>query len=280
MKQIILLFAISLFYCSCDKQEEVTYRYFTDLQGDQDTYFANEGEIRKFTLSIYRISQIKGVDTDQKEKVKISAITKIQLLGEQFTLLNMEKEDYIYSFEIKAKGNNEDTIPKSRLLLDITDNHIKTTNEYNFQQKESLVTYNNTITSEIKQPLNIPSEGGYFEIPFNSHREKIVNGKRIEIQPVSLVGLRYVISRTNSALVHSISIKKDSEVIGKYKLVIESKGFYNLTNWGIKNNGKVFIEINDENKSILYLDIIQPQTEGEEYSVPLVSTTDIGTFNI
>lgn len=59
MKQIILLSTISLFYCSCDKQEEVTYRYFMDLQGDQDAYFANEGEIRKFTLSTYRKSQIK-----------------------------------------------------------------------------------------------------------------------------------------------------------------------------------------------------------------------------
>ena len=81
-------------------------------------------------------------------------------------------------------------------------------------------------------------------------------------------------------MVHSVDIEKDGESTGKYKFVIDSSGPYNLTNWDVKNESTVFIEIKDGEEIIFRRDIIQPQTEGEDFSVPLVSSAAIGTFEI
>lgn len=71
MKQIILLLLIGLFFNSCDKnKDEITYDYSFELQGDKDSDFAEQGELRTFTLTVFRETQINGAFSGQKEKVK------------------------------------------------------------------------------------------------------------------------------------------------------------------------------------------------------------------
>lgn len=54
MKQIILLLLIGLFFNSCDKnKDEITYDYSFELQGDKDSDFAEQGELRTFTLTVF-----------------------------------------------------------------------------------------------------------------------------------------------------------------------------------------------------------------------------------
>ena len=87
MKQIILLLLIGLFFNSCDKnKDEITYDYSFELQGDKDSDFAEQGELRTFTLTVFRETQINGAFSGQKEKVKASAITEIKLEGEPFQI--------------------------------------------------------------------------------------------------------------------------------------------------------------------------------------------------
>lgn len=281
MKQIFLLLLISLFFISCDKnKDEITYDYSFELQGDKDTDFAEQGESRKFTLMVFRETQINGVLSGQKEKVKASAITEIQLEGEQFILSNITKENFICSFELRANKNEEDSIRKGRIMLSIADGKEIASKTYLFQQKASQIEYQYVISTEMSQPFYIPVEGGKFEVPFICNRLKSVNGELADTLPSALKGLKYNISRANSALIHSVYIEKDGESMGKYKFVIESSGKYNLTNWSVKNESTVFIEIKDGEKIIFHCDIIQPQTEGEDFSVPLVSSAAIGTFEI
>lgn len=281
MKPILLLLLIGLFLNSCDKnEEEITYHYSFELQGDKDSDFAEQGELIKWTLIVFRETQIDGVFSGQKEKVKSSAITDIQLEGEQFILSNIIKENFVCSFELSAKENEKDTIPKGRIKFSITDGKEFISKTYAFQQRASQIEYKYVISTEMPQPFYIPVEGGKFEIPFVCNRLKSVNGKLADTLPSALKGLRYNICRANSALVHSVDIEKDGESTGKYKFVIDSSGPYNLTNWDVKNESTVFIEIKDGEEIIFRRDIIQPQTEGEDFSVPLVSSAAIGTFEI
>lgn len=281
MKQIILLLLIGLFFNSCDKnKDEITYDYSFELQGDKDSDFAEQGELRTFTLTVFRETQINGAFSGQKEKVKASAITEIKLEGEQFTISNITKDNFICSFELRASENEEDTIRKGRIMFSIADGKEITYKTYSFQQKASPIEYQYIISTEMSQPFYIPVEGGKFEVSFMCNRLKSVNGELADTTPSALKSLRYNICRANSALVHSVHIEKDGESTGKYKFVIESSGKYNLTNWSAKNESTVFIEIKDGEEIIFHCDIIQPQTEGEDFSVPLVSSAAIGTFEI
>ena len=281
MKQIFLLLLIGLFLNSCNKNEdEITYDYSFELQGDKDSDFAEQGESRKFTLKVFRETQINGVFSGQKEKLKASAMTEILLEGEQFILSDIIKDNFICSFELRAKENEENTIRKGKIMLSITDGKEVTSKSYAFQQKASQIEYQYVISTEMSPPFYIPAEGGKFEVPFICNRLKSVNGEPLNTLPSALRGLRYNICRANSALVHSVYIEKDGESTGKYKFVMESSGKYNLTNWDVKNESTVFIEIKDGEKVIFHCDIIQPQTEGEDFSVPLTSSSAIGTFEI
>lgn len=281
MKLIFLLLLIGLFFNSCDKnEEEISYDYYFELQGDKDSDFAEQGESRKFILTIFRETQINGVFSGQKEKIKASVITEIQLEGEQFILSNIKKDNLICSFELQVNENEEDTLRKCEIIFTIADGKEITSKTYAFQQKASQIGYQYVISTEMTQPFYISAEGGKFEVPFTCSRLKTVNGKLADTLPSALKGLRYNICRANSALVHSIYIEKDGESTGKYKFVIESSGIYNLTNWGVKNESTVFIEIKDGEEIIFHCNIIQPQTEGEDFSVPLVSSAAIGTFEI
>ena len=281
MKRIFLFLLIGLFVYSCDKNaDEITYNYSFELQGDKGSGFAEQGELRKFALIVFRETLINGVSSGQKEKDKSSAITEIQVEGGQFDLSNIIKNDFICSFELRANENEEDTIRNGKIMVSIVDEGKYTSKTYAFQQKASQIKYQYAISTEMSQPFYLSVEGGRFEIPFICNQLKSVNGKVVDTLPSALKGLRYYICRANSALVHSIYIEKDGESTGKYKFVIESSGKYNLTNWGAKNDSSIFVEIKDGEEIIFHNDIIQPQTEGDDFSVPLVSSTALGTFQI
>lgn len=281
MKHFFSLLLIMLFCNSCDKKEEnLAYSYSFDLQGDLESGFAKQGETRKYVLSIHRKSQVNGIFTGEQERVKTSVISKIDIDGGQFSILNIEKDNFICTFELRANENEEDSIRKGRIMFSIADGKEIASETYAFQQEASQIEYQYAISTEISQSFYIPMEGGKFEVSFICSRLKSVNGKPAVTLPSDLKGLEYNISRANSALVHSVYIEKDGESTGKYKFVIESSGKYNLTNWGVKNESTVLIEITDGEEIIFHCSIIQPQTEGEDFSVPLVSSAAKGTFDI
>lgn len=281
MKCFSLFLLIVLFCNSCDKkEEEVAYSYSFDLLGDLDSDFAKQGETRRFTLSIHRKPKVNGVFTGEQERVKASAISKIHLDVGQFSLLNIEKDNFICTFELQANPNEEDSIRKGSIMFSIADGTEFTSKTYVFQQRASQIEYQYAILTEMPQPFYIPMEGGKFEVPFICNRLKSVNGKQADTLPSVLKGLKYNFFCANSGVIHSVSIEKNAESTGKYKFVIGSLGKYNLTNWGLKNDSAVFIEIKDKEKVIFHCDIIQPQTEGEDFSVPLISSVSLGSFDI
>lgn len=281
MKQTALLIIMLLALASCEKNtDEITFDYSYTLEGDTNSEFNEKGESRKFTLSISREKRINGIPSGQKEPVRSSDIKNIRVRGPQFSLVNEEVTNKGFTFELLASENETDSIPKGELQIFVANGQgITSSDIYTFTQRASQIRYQYQISTEMAHPFYIPATGGKFEVPFLCKRSKYLNGNFINNQPIALKGLRYYIRLANSALVHSVFIIKDGESTGHYKFKIESVGPYNLFSWK-KNDSVVRIEILNNKEMLFSNDIIQPQTDGEDISFPLVSNLSTGLFDI
>ena len=157
MKYLFLFFCIS--FCSCDK-DDLTYIYSIELNGDNSSYFSEQGESRQFIVTVFREAKINEESSGQKKRIDASIISNIEIEGEQFIISNVSKEGASCHFELTANENQQEVSQKCRIIFTLTDTQDAISKTYEFQQKASLIERQYAITTKMPQPFVIPAEGG------------------------------------------------------------------------------------------------------------------------
>lgn len=250
-----MFFAIMLVSCSDGNDNDYDNKLL--LIGDTSEPFSKLGEEREFVVK-YTITP--AISDQEVEKIIKSSKITIIAEKENFTFTDYVITGNSVKFKIICMENRTGKIIEDKLRIHITNSRINQELTEGLMQESAEFNYKYKIESEIIGDYTIPAEGGTFNIPIQGKRLTFINDKFDSEVAYSLNGLHFVSNNVNTASVHNtffIYGKSPGEYL--IQLIAQPYNFIGDYLWEV--------EFRSGDEVLYHLNVFQPQTLGEDFSV-------------